>query len=121
MPEAGEDGAAFTLDSVPSVATDLGKFQSSIGLDLLDHAAQGIYMGGKGTRIVIALAGPGGQQGTFACAREPEHRKGIEGLLGQGDGRFCQPGGTGSVEQLGQKVEQELGVNFRQVGHAFLR
>jgi len=69
-------------------------FQPPVGLDLLDHGAECIYMGSQGARAVVTLGRPGWPEARLCVLRESlSAGNTLKGLLGQGDGRFSQPGG----------------------------
>ena len=86
---------------VPRHPADGGQLEPPVGLDLLDHGAQRVGVGGNGPRRGDHLPGPFGRQRPFAGVGQLQLRESRQRLLGEGDRPVGKAGGAGGVQQLG--------------------
>jgi len=116
-PAAGGDHvAALAFHGVPGIAADHRQLEPAAGLDLLDHGAQRIGVGGEGAGGIVRLALPAHHQGALAGAVERQPGEGLQGGFGEGNGGFSVTGGAGGVQQPGEEGEQSIGINGWQHG-----
>ena len=110
LARAGEHPAALALHRVPGKAADPRQFQTAIGLDFLDHRAQGVHVASQRPGCVLGLAHQRCSQRTLAGVSMRKAQ-----IVQIGDhtihGSPGKPGRAGDVQKIDENVTQIVFVN----------